>query len=84
MVAGLGFVMMLARNKTRSAEQVLGDAFRAEAVKIFLSFGLLLLVFLLYRDVVAAALIGAFCVTILLFGMAFFVQVAEEPKKIAK
>ena len=84
MLAGLGFVLMVAKNKNRSAGEVLRDAFRAEAVKIVVGFGFLWLVFKRYEDVVAAALIGAFCVTILIFSMAFFVKVAEPPKEIPK
>ena len=84
MLAGLGFVLMVAKNKKRSAGEVLRDAFRAEAVKIVLGFGFLWLVFKWYGDVVAAALIGAFCVTILILSMAFFVKVAEPPEQIAK
>ena len=83
-LAGLGFVLMVAKNKKRSAGEVLRDAFRAEAVKIVLGFGFLWVVFKWYGDVVAAALIGAFCVTILILSMAFFVKVAEPPEQIAK
>ena len=84
MLAGLGFVLMVAKNRQRSAGEVLRDAFRAEAVKIVTGFGFLWLVFKWYGDVVAAALIGAFCVTILIFSMAFFVKVAEPPKEVSK
>ena len=84
MLAGLGFVLMVANNKKRSAEEVLRDAFRAEAVKIVTGFGFLWLVFKWYGDVVAAALIGAFCLTILIFSMAFFVKVANPPEQITK
>jgi ATP synthase protein I len=80
-IAGFGFALMVAKNKTRSAGEVLRDAFRAEAVKIVLAFGFLWLVFRMYQDVVAVALIGAFCVTILIFSMAFFVNAAEKPAK---
>ena len=59
MLAGLGFVLMVAKNKKRSAGEVLRDAFRAEAVKVVTGFGFLYLVFKWYGDVVAAALIGA-------------------------
>jgi ATP synthase protein I len=82
MLAGL--VLMVAKNKKRSAGEVLRDAMRAEAVKILLGFGFLWLVFKWYGNVVAAALIGAFCVTILIFGMAFFVKEAKPPQEVAK
>lgn len=84
MLAGLGFVLMVAQNKKRSAGEVLRDAFRAEAVKIVTGFGFLWLVFKWYGDVVAVALIGAFCVTILIFSMAFFVKEAKPPEEVAK
>ena len=81
MIAGLGFALMVAKNKTRTAGEVLRDAFRAEAVKIVLGFGFLWLVFRIYSEVVAVALVGAFCLTILIFSMAFFVNAAEKPEK---
>lgn len=73
MIAGAGFALMVAKNKIRTAGQVLRDAFRAEAVKLTLAILLLYAVFKMYPDVVAAALIGAFCLTILIFSMAIFV-----------
>ena len=78
MVAGLGFAIMVANKKNSSAEGVLRDAFRAESVKVVLVIMLLWLVFKMYKDVVAAALIGAFCITILIFGMALFVPEAKQ------
>ncbi len=84
MIAGLGFALMVAKNKTRSAGEVVRDAFRAEAVKIVVAFGFLWLVFRMYQEVVAVALIGAFCLTILIFSMAFFVNGAKAPDKLAK
>ena len=78
MIAGLGFALMVANKKNSSAEGVLRDAFRAEAVKIVLAIMLLWLVFRVYQDVVAVALIGVFCITILIFGMALFVPEAKQ------
>jgi ATP synthase protein I len=78
MIAGLGFALMVANKKNSSAEGVLRDAFRAEAVKIVLAIMLLWLVFRVYQDVVAVALIGVFCITILIFGMALFVPEAKR------
>jgi ATP synthase protein I len=80
-IAGLGFALMVANKKNRSAEGVLRDAFRAESVKIVLVIMLLWLVFKVYEGVVAAALIGAFCITILIFGMALFVPGTKAPTK---
>ncbi len=81
-IAGFGFALMVAKNKTRTAGEVLRDAFRAEAVKIALGFGLLWLVFRVYQDVVAVALVGAFCVTILIFSMAIFVGDPNSSKQV--
>ena len=78
MTAGLGFALMVAKKKNRSAGEVLRVAFRAEAVKITLIVVLLWTVLSLYRDVVVAGLIGTFCVTIVTFSMAFFVREASE------
>ena len=83
-IAGLGFALMVAKNKTRTAGEVLRDAFRAEAVKIVLGFGLLWLVFRVYQDVVAVALVGAFCITILIFSMAIFVGDPKAPKQVTQ
>ena len=69
---------MVANKKNSSAEGVLRDAFRAESVKVVLVIMLLWLVFKLYQEVVAAALIGAFCITILIFGMALFVPETKQ------
>ena len=79
MIAGAGFALMVAKNKIRSAGDVLRDAFRAEAVKITLAILLLYAVFRWYPDVVAVALIGAFCLTVLIFSMAIFVGGSAEP-----
>ena len=78
MIAGAGFALMVAKNKIRTAGDVLRDAFRAEAVKITLAILLLYAVFRLYPDVVAVALIGAFCLTVLIFSMAIFVNVPVQ------
>ena len=71
-IAGLVFVLLTARNKVRSAGEVLLVAFKAEAAKLFLAISLLWLVLALYQDVVVVALIGSFVVSILIFSMALF------------
>jgi ATP synthase protein I len=70
--AGLVFVLLTARNKVRSAGEVLIVALKAEAAKLFLAILLLLLVLALYQDVVIVALIGSFIVSILIFSLALF------------
>jgi ATP synthase protein I len=49
-------------------------ALRAEAVKLALALLLLWLVLANYNDAVVGALIASFVVTLLIFGMAFFVR----------
>jgi ATP synthase protein I len=79
MAAGLGFALMVTKkNKNLSAGEVLRVAFRAEATKIILVILLLWGVLTLYKQVVIVGFIGTFCVTILAFGMAFFVREASE------
>ena len=70
--AGLVFVLLTARNKVRSAGEVLIVALKAEAAKLFLAILLLLLVLALYQDVVIVGLIGSFVVSILIFSLALF------------
>jgi ATP synthase protein I len=65
-VAGLG--------KARSAAEVLMGALLAEGVKIGLLVLLLWLVLATYKGVVAPVFFGSFVVTVLIFGMAFFVR----------
>ena len=71
-IAGLVFVLLTARNKVRSAGEVLIVALKAEAAKLFLAILLLWLVLTLYQEVVIAGLIGSFVVSILIFSMALF------------
>lgn len=78
MVAGLGFALMVSGTKQRSALDVLRVAMRAESVKIILVVMLLWLVFTTYRQVVAAGLIGTFCLTIVIFSLALFVSESKE------
>ncbi len=71
-ISGLVFALLTARSKVRSAGEVLLVAFKAEAAKLFLAIVLLWLVLATYQDVVVAALIGSFIVSILIFSMALF------------
>ena len=71
-VAGLVFVLLAARNKVRSAGEVLLVAFKAEAAKLFLAIFLLWLALMTYQEVVIVALLGSFGVSILIFSMALF------------
>ena len=73
-VAGLAAAFVASRSNTKSAGGVLVGALRAEAVKIGLAVLLLWLVLANYEEAVAAAFVGAFAVTIVIFSMAFFVR----------
>lgn len=72
--AGLGFAAVVALHRGNSAGSVLLTALRAEAVKVALIVTLLWLVLATYQDVVVPGFIGAFTVSIVIFGMAFFVR----------
>ena len=71
--AGLVAACVAARN-VKSAGHVLIGALTAEAVKIGLAALLLWLVLANYADAVVGAVLGSFIVTMLIFGMAFFVR----------
>ena len=72
-VAGL-VSALVASMGAQSAGEIVLSALRAEAVKVGLCVLLLWLVLANYHQVVAAALIAAFALTILIFAMAFFVR----------
>jgi ATP synthase protein I len=72
--AGFAFSVVVSLSKTDSLAGTLAAAFRAEAVKVTIAVVLLWLVFAVYKQVVATAFVGSFAVSILLFGMAFFVR----------
>jgi ATP synthase protein I len=74
--AGISFSIVISLSKSNSLPGTLITAFRAEAAKIFVAVVLLWLVFATYKDVVAVAFIGSFAISILIFGMAFFVREA--------
>ena len=71
---GLGFAAVASLWKAESAWGALLVALRAEAVKIALLVILMWLVLANYPSIVVVAFVGAFAVSVLLFGMAFFVR----------
>jgi ATP synthase protein I len=73
-VAGMASALVASLGKARSAGGVLVGALRAEAVKIGLTLVLLWLVLTNYAEVMVAAFLGAFIVTMVIFSMAFFVR----------
>lgn len=73
-LSGLAFAAAASLSKTKTVEATLVGALRAEAAKIGVIVVLLWLVFGVYKDIVAAAFIGTFAVTVIIFSMAFFVR----------
>lgn len=71
--AGLAAAWVAARS-VKSAGGILVGALTAEAVKIGLAALLLWLVLANYADAVVGAVLASFIVTMLIFGMAFFVR----------
>jgi len=74
--AGISFSVVVSLSTSNSIAGTLITAFRAEAAKVFVAVVLLWLVFSTYKDVVAIGFIGSFAISILIFGMAFFVREA--------
>jgi len=72
--AGLAFSVVVSLSKPDSLAGTLVAAVRAEAAKIGVAVVLLWLVFAVYKHIVALAFVGSFAVSILIFGMAFFVR----------
>ena len=72
--AGGASAVVASWGKARSAGEVLIGALVAEAVKVGLIVLLLWLVLATYEGVVMGAFFGSFFVTVLIFGMAFFVR----------
>ena len=72
--AGWGSAVVASKGKAQSAGEILVSALMAEGVKIGLIVLLLWLVMATYDSVVAPAFFGSFIVTVLIFGMAFFVR----------
>ena len=77
MCAGWVSAVVASRGKAQSAGEVLLGALMAEGVRIGLIVILLWLVMAAYQSVVAPAFFGSFIVTVLIFGMAFFVREYE-------
>ena len=74
MTAGMVAALVASLGSARSPGSVLMSALRAEAVKLALGVTLLWLVLTSYSDAVVGALVASFVVTLLIFGMAFFVR----------
>ena len=72
--AGWVAAVVASKGKAQSAGEVLIGALMAEGVKLGLIVLLLWLVLATYEGVVAPAFFGSFLVTVLIFGMAFFVR----------
>ena len=75
--AGWVAAVVASKGKAQSAGEVLIGALMAEGVKIGLIVILLWLVLATYEGVVAPAFFGSFLVTVLIFGLAFFVREYE-------
>jgi len=75
--AGWVAAVVASKGKAQSAGEVLIAALMAEGVKIGLIVILLWLVLATYEGVVAPMFFGSFLVTVLIFGMAFFVREYE-------
>jgi ATP synthase protein I len=73
-LSGLGAAVVASMGKAESAGGILLAVLRAEAVKLGLIVILIWLVLATYQDVVAAAFLGSFVATVLIFSMAFFVR----------
>jgi ATP synthase protein I len=72
--AGIASAVVASKGKARSAGEVLIGALAAEGVKVGLIVVLLWVVLATYGALVAPAFFGSFLVTVLIFGMAFFVR----------
>lgn len=75
--AGWVSAVVASKGKAQSAGEVLAGALVAEGIKVGLIVVLLWLVMATYQSVVAPAFFGSFIVTVLIFGMAFFVREYE-------
>jgi F0F1-type ATP synthase assembly protein I len=72
--AGVVAALVASIGSARSPASVLMAALRGEAVKLALALLLLWLVLTSYSEAVVGALLAGFVVTLLIFGMAFFVH----------
>ena len=80
-ISAAAFAVIISRYRGSTAGEVLLTAIKAEAVKIIVMISLLWLVMTLYKDVVAVGFIGTFVLTVIVFGMALFVN---DDAKIAR
>jgi ATP synthase protein I len=74
LVAGWAYGWVLTRSGKASPAHALRTMFRAEAVKVLLIIVLLWMVFANYGDIVHAAFLGAFAVTVAIFAAAIAVR----------
>jgi ATP synthase protein I len=72
--AGMASALAASSAGGTSAARVLVSALRGEAVKLGVAVVLLWLVLVSYERAVVGALVGSFVVTLVIFGMAFFVR----------
>lgn len=72
--AGLAAALVASIANAKSAGGIVIAVLHAEAVKIGLAFGLLWVVLVSYDGAVVGALISTFVITLVIFGMAFFVR----------
>jgi ATP synthase protein I len=74
LVAGWAYGWIVSRSGKASAGEALRTMFRAEAVKVLLIIILLWLVFANYPNLVHAAFLGSFAVTVVIFAAAIAVR----------
>jgi ATP synthase protein I len=74
MAGCIAFAWLVVRNRALTADGILLNALKAEAVKVLVLFGLLAVVLATYKNVVVVALIGSFIISIVIFGFAFLVR----------
>lgn len=72
--AGCSSAVVAAKGKAQSAGGILFWALRAEGVKLGVMLVMLWVAFAVYEQIVAAAFLGTFVATAVIFSMAFFVR----------
>jgi ATP synthase protein I len=72
--AGIAFAWIGSLHRPATAGLALSMALRAEAIKIAVILGLLLLVLNLYKDVMLIGFIGAFVISVVIFSMAILIR----------
>lgn len=78
LAAGWAYGWMVSRSGKASAGEALRTMFRAEAVKVVVILVLLRLVFVNYGNIVHAAFLGTFVITVAIFAAAIAVRDADE------